>query len=310
MTNRKHDDDNHDRGLQFDVQTLMHRRRALMLLGGAGALLLVGCGAEEKTGALATSTSTNSAAGTATTAGTLAPSATATNAAATGTATALVSPIPTGDTPASACVAGIPEETGGPYPADGTNGPNVLTQSGIVRQDIRSSFGTSTTMAQGIPLTIALTIVDTSKSCAPMGGAAVYAWHCDRDGNYSMYSQAALEENYLRGVQVADADGRISFTSIFPACYSGRWPHVHFEVYPSLDAATSSANKLATSQLALPKDVCDLVYATSGYEQSVRNLSQVSLDQDMVFSDGYALQMAAMAGDVDSGYTASLTVGV
>src|SRR6476469_4989540 len=33
----------------------------------------------------------------------------------------------------------IPEETAGPYPGDGSNGPNVLTESGIVRSDITSS---------------------------------------------------------------------------------------------------------------------------------------------------------------------------
>ena len=113
----------------------------------------------------------------------------------------------------------------------------------------------------------------------------MYVWHCDRDGNYSLYSQAAADENYLRGVQEADANGVVTFQSIFPACYSGRWPHVHFEVYPSLDMATNENNKIATSQIALPKDVCDQVYATDGYGQSVQTLSQVSLTTDMVFAD-------------------------
>ena len=87
-------------------------------------------------------------------------------------------------------------------------------------------------------------------------------------------------------------DGTLSFTTIFPACYAGRWPHMHFEVYESLDAATSATDKLRTSQLALPQDVCETVYATEGYEQSVGNLAQVSLDTDGIFSDGYSLQMA------------------
>ena len=111
------------------------------------------------------------------------------------------------------------------------------------------------------------TVVDVDNGCKPMTGAAVYVWHCDREGNYSMY-QDASDQNYLRGVQEVDANGVATFTSIFPACYSGRWPHVHFEVYPSVDAATSGSNKLVTSQLAFPEDACDTVYATSGYEQS------------------------------------------
>ena len=125
----------------------------------------------------------------------------------------------------------IPEETAGPFPGDGSNGPDVLDQSGVVRKDIRSSFGSSTTTAPGVPLTINLTIQDAA-TCTPLASAAVYLWHCDRDGNYSLYSAAAANENYLRGVQAADANGLVTFTSIFPACYSGRWPHIHFEVYP------------------------------------------------------------------------------
>ncbi len=100
-------------------------------------------------------------------------------------------------------------------------------------------------------------------------------WHCDRDGNYSMYQNAA-DANYLRGVQTVDENGLVTFKSIFPACYSGRWPHVHFEVYPGVDAAMSGSTKLVTSQLALPKDVCDDVYGTSGYEQSSSNLARVA----------------------------------
>ncbi|MEO8572064.1 MAG: hypothetical protein ABI553_10250 [Chloroflexota bacterium] len=62
----------------------------------------------------------------------------------------------------------------------------------------------------------------------------------------------------------------MTFKSIFPACYQGRWRHIHLEVYPDLEAATDEANKIATSQVALPKDACELVDATAGYESSVR----------------------------------------
>ena len=125
-----------------------------------------------------------------------------------------------------------------------------------------------------------------------------------------MYDEGVEDQNYLRGVQEADDDGVVRFTTIFPAAYSGRWPHAHFEVYPSVDAATSASDRLRTSQLALPEDTCNEVYATDGYEQSVENLQQTSLDSDMVFSDGYSLQMAKISGSVDDGLTASLTVPV
>jgi len=202
----------------------------------------------------------------------------------------------------------IPQETAGPYPADGSNGPNVLDDAGIVRSDIRASFGGSGTVAQGVPLTITL---DLTRDGAALAGAAVYLWHCDRDGNYSLYSRGVTGENYLRGVQASDSAGTVRFTSVFPACYSGRWPHAHFEVYESLAAATSSGAAISTSQLALPKDVCDTVYATSGYAQSVRNLSQVSLSSDNVFRDDSAVrQLATVTGSVAGGYAATLAVPV
>jgi protocatechuate 3,4-dioxygenase beta subunit len=205
----------------------------------------------------------------------------------------------------------IPEETAGPFPGDGSNGPDVLNQSGVVRSDIRTSFGDSSGTAEGVPLSIQLTIQDTSAECAPLAGAAVYVWHCDREGNYSLYSQAAADQNYLRGVQEADDNGVVTFQSIFPACYSGRWPHIHFEVYPSLDTATDEANKIATSQVALPKDICDQVFATDGYSQSVTNMAQVSLQSDMVFrDDGAVHQLGSMSGSIAEGLTVALTVPV
>jgi protocatechuate 3,4-dioxygenase beta subunit len=209
----------------------------------------------------------------------------------------------------SSCSA-IPEETAGPYPGDGSNGVNALVLSGIVRSDIRSSFGDASGIADGVPLSVTLTLVDPSDSCSPLAGCAVYLWHCDRDGNYSLYSSAIQQQNYLRGVQEADENGQVRFQTIFPGCYSGRWPHIHFEVYESLDAATSAARLLATSQLALPKAESDVVYATSGYESSVSNLARITLDSDNVFSDGATSQLAALSGSVSAGYEAVLTVGV
>ncbi|MEU6697453.1 intradiol ring-cleavage dioxygenase [Pseudonocardia sp. NPDC046786] len=205
----------------------------------------------------------------------------------------------------------IPDETAGPYPGDGSNGPNALTDSGIVRSDIRSSFGTGSAVAQGVPMTLELTITDLANGGTPFAGTAAYVWHCDRDGNYSMYADGLEDENYLRGVQIADANGLVRFTSIVPACYSGRWPHIHFEVYPDQASITDSANAIATSQVALPEDTCTAVYATAGYESSVRTLSQVTLDSDNVFGDdGGVSQLATVTGDVTTGFTVALTAPV
>lgn len=203
----------------------------------------------------------------------------------------------------------IPDETAGPYPGDGSNGPDVLEESGIVRSDIRSSFGDASDTARGIPLTLALNLKDLVHGGSAFAGVAVYVWHCDRSGRYSMYSSGIEDQNYLRGVQVADDAGTVTFTSIFPACYSGRWPHIHFEVYPDADSIDDPANAIATSQLALPKDACDAVYATDGYSASVKNLANVTLADDNVFGDdGGAHQLGQVTGNVEDGYAVSLTV--
>ena len=270
--------EDHDRGLSYDLRTLVDRRRALTILGGLGvAGALAACSTEAPTGA--------------------------TSGAATGSGTG-------NGTAGGSGLVEAPDETAGPFPGDGSNGQNVLDDSGIVRQDIRSSIGTSTTTAEGVPLTIRLTVKDLATSSA-LVGAAVYAWHCDRDGLYSMYSPGAEGENYLRGVQPTDDSGTATFTSVFPGCYAGRWPHVHFEVYAKVDDATSSGPIVKTSQIALPQAACQTVYATSGYEQSVGNLSQVSLERDNVFGDdGGVHQLATMSGSVTAGYTAALTIAV
>ena len=282
-----HDDDldDHDRGLAFDLSTLVHRRQALKFLGGMSLVgIAAACGANGSSSSSATTTTPSTSGSTSSTSG--------------GTSTTT-----------SGSTTAIPEETAGPYPGDGTNGPNVLTESGIVRRDIRSSFGDASGTAAGVPITITLTVLDSATGGA-MSGAAVYLWHCDQEGRYSMYTQGAADQNYLRGVQESDDNGIVTFTSIFPAAYSGRWPHIHFEVYPSLSEATSAGSPITTSQLALPEDVCNAVYATDGYRASVRNLGQTSLDSDMVFRDGYSQQLATVSGSVDDGYDVSLNVPV
>ena len=232
------------------------------------------------------------------------------------TAATVAVPAPTVATePSTATCAVIPEETGGPYPGDGTNNnvngvANALILAGIVRSDIRASIAGANGVAAGIPLTIKLQLVSVGNGCLPLAGAAVYLWHCDRDGQYSMYTSAIAGENYLRGVQVADAGGALTFTTIFPGCYPGRMPHVHFEVYPTLAKSAVAANRIKTSQFGFPSATLAEAYTASGYAASVRNLAAISYATDNVFSDGTALQIAAVTGSAAAGYVATLTIGV
>src|SRR5262249_45596625 len=236
----------------------MERRQAMRLLRGAGLLaVLAACSASRKTLSSTTTTTAGSTSSTTTTR--------------------------------------IPEETAGPYPGDGSNGPDALTADGVVRRDITRSFGSASGVAEGVPTTIKMTL---ARDGVALSGAAVYAWHCDREGRDSMYSAGAEDENYLRGVQPTNADGGGEFASVFPARYSGRWPHIHFEVYSSLADAVGGGKPIVTSQIALPEDVCNAAYAMPGYEQSVQNLSEVSLGSDTVFGDdGGVHELATVTGE-------------
>ncbi|MEV0059939.1 dioxygenase [Nocardia sp. NPDC050718] len=262
--------DDHDLGLGHDLR-VMSRRRILGLIGAAGvATAAAAC-------------------------------ASATDSGVTGT---------TATTTDSATPAAAPQETAGPYPGDGSNGPNVLIESGVVRSDLTTSFGAYSGVAQGVPMTLTLNLRDLTTSAAG-AGMAVYVWHCDREGRYSLYSEGVTDQNYLRGVQVADDTGTVRFTSIFPACYAGRWPHIHFEVYDDLATAVAGDNARLTSQIALPQDSCEAVFAAdSGYSASIRNMSGVSLSSDNVFGDGWDAELATVTGTPATTMAVSLTVGV
>lgn len=269
-----------DQGAGFDIATLVTRRKVLGVVGvGVGTVALAACASDTSTTGSTTSGSTTS-----------------------GSSGASGSTSATSD-------GEIPQETNGPYPADGTTDVNVLTESGIVRSDITSSLDGGTTV-DGVPLNMTLTVTDMANDGVPFEGAAVYVWHCDAQGLYSMYSEGVEDETYLRGIQVADANGEVTFETIVPGCYTGRWTHIHFEVYPDVDSATTAENAIATSQVAFPEEMLSTIYELDTYAGSADNLAQITLETDNVFSDGVDLQMGTFSGDVDGGYVGSLAVAV
>lgn len=278
-----------EHGLAADLEAILalntDRRQSLRWLAmGLAGLPLLGCGGGDSVASVTSASTGTSSGGTSGTSG-------------------------------SGTCSVIPEETAGPYPGDGTNSNtsgivNVLTMSGVVRRDIRPSFNGASAVADGVPLTIKLKINNANASCSAAGGFSVYLWHCDKDGNYSLYSSGVTNQNYLRGVQEADANGEVIFTSIYPGCYSGRVPHIHFEIFPSLAKSTSVLNRVKTSQLTFPTAISQEVYTDSRYSASVKNLAQISFATDNIFSDGTSLQMATVTGNLSEGYVASLTINV
>lgn len=212
-----------------------------------------------------------------------------------------------------------PQETNGPYPADGTNSKNgqtvnVLTDSGVIRSDIRSSFGTMKGVANGAELTLSATLVDVGNGCAPLANHIVYVWHCDAEGHYSLYD--ITDQNYLRGVAVTDANGVVTFTTIVPGTYMGRYPHIHFEIFENAAAAINGRQSLLISQFAVPADVLKPLYdADTRYKSSIKPLANsADIATDNVFGDNTSEQIKAqtltMTGDAKSGYKANATIGI
>jgi len=255
----------------------MNRRSALKLLGGAGLAIIAGCsvdGVATTTAALSGSSSTSITSG-----GSAA--STSTTAAATTTFG--------GD---GSCVL-IPEETAGPFPLD------LSGSEEFFRNDITEG-------RPGVPLTLTLALVDVEAGCAPIEGARVDVWHCDADGVYSGHQQPAVDttgETFCRGIQVSDADGRVSFQTIYPGWYPGRITHIHFQVY-------LGSGLTATSQIAFPEEVTAAVYAVDPYAAKGQNTSVASIAEDNVFRDGAAYQMASTTGGVDTRLLATLLVGI
>ncbi len=180
-----------------------------------------------------------------------------------------------------------PSETEGPFP---THSP-----ADYVIKDIKSG-------KTGVSMLANITIKNKNNSCANLAGAIVDIWHCDADGDYSEYGGSGIQAtnyttvHFLRGRQTTDANGLVSFASIFPGWYSGRAVHIHVHVY------NASGKSLLVTQIAFPATVCDSVFttATSFYKKGKADTTN---EKDNVFSDGYTTQLASLAGDITNGYT-------
>jgi protocatechuate 3,4-dioxygenase beta subunit len=205
------------------------------------------------------------------------------------TPTSTTSGSSTGGTTTSSACAVSPDETAGPYP-DRTG---MASNSAFYRQNVTEG-------KSGLPLTLALTIVNVRNNCAPVANANVEIWQCDAVGTYSEYGSAA-GQTFLRGLQTTSANGVVTFRTIYPGWYMGRATHIHLQVY--LNGAV-----VKTTQVAFPETISSAVYRTGVYASHGQNSTTNSSDN--VFSDGTDHELATLSGDTSSGYTATLTVGI
>lgn len=255
-----------------------HTRRRIMLgaLGAIGGASVLGCvGQDGGSDSSTASTGSNSTTSTST--------ATTSTSSTTTTTTSNL----------SGCVL-IPEETQGPYPL------NLSANASYFRQDIREG-------KTGTPLKLKLTLLNVGNKCTPVSKARVDIWHCDKDGVYSGYNQPGANtvgQTFCRGIQLSDVNGQVTFTTIYPGWYMGRITHIHFQVY-------LNNGLVATSQVAFPEVITQVVYNTSLYVAKGQNTSVRSFAADNVFADGTTYQMCSIVtNSATGGYDAELTVGI
>jgi len=196
------------------------------------------------------------------------------------------------------CGAGDPGSGGS---ASGSGGGGTSGSCALIPQETQGPYPLLTILSNSTMLRL---------SCAAIANTGVYIWHCDKDGVYSGYSQPAANTvgaTFCRGIQLTDSNGEVAFTTIYPGWYAGRVTHIHFQAYRA-DNLTVAAT--ATSQIAFPQDITAAVYNSTLYAARGQNTSVASFSADGVFSDGTTYQMATITGDLTSGYTATLTVGI
>lgn len=184
----------------------------------------------------------------------------------------------------NAACAVTPTETLGPYPS--------LTD--LFRSDIREG-------KSGTLLTLTVKIVNVNASCAVVPNANVEIWHVDAAGNYSQYGTQTTQ-TFLRGIQTTNANGEVTFTTIYPGWYQGRATHIHLEV-------TLNGTSVKVTQIAFPESINNSVHSQGAYATG-RGTNPTSNASDGIFSDSLSSELVTPSGDASSGYAASFQVGI
>lgn len=192
-----------------------------------------------------------------------------------------------------------PAETEGPFPTH--------TPSSLIRSDIRDD-------RTGVPLTLNITVKNANSNCTALSNVIVDVWHCDKDGYYSEYGGTGMQTidytgvHFLRGRQTTDANGLVSFTTIFPGWYSGRATHIHVHIY------TASGTSLKITQIAFPEGTNSAVVlvnasTANGYTKGMSGYTYNASDN--VFSDDTTgVEIASVAGSVGAGYVLTHSISV
>jgi protocatechuate 3,4-dioxygenase beta subunit len=185
-----------------------------------------------------------------------------------------------------------PQKTEGPYYLD----------SQLVRSDIRISTNNNV-FHDGIPLNMNINVIDIN--CNPVANVLVDVWHCDKDGIYSGFNQPGgnyVGHNFMRGVQVSDTNGAVSFITSYPGWYNGRATHIHFKV--RLNSTT-----YVTSQFCFLDSVNNTVHVTPLY--AARGINPTTNQLDNIFNNPDPQYLRMTAGPNGNGsYDGTYTIGI
>jgi protocatechuate 3,4-dioxygenase beta subunit len=179
----------------------------------------------------------------------------------------------------------------------------------LVRSDITEN-------QPGAPLTLDMRIVS-ADSCKPIPKVRVDLWHADATGVYSGYENQdgngssgdrnAKGKTFLRGTQFTNADGLVTFRTIYPSWYRGRTPHLHYKVL-------LEPREVAVSQLYFPDKVSERLY-TSSKAYVPRKAGRDTFNEgDMFLRGGHTggafCNVVSNGSGANSNYRASVVIGI
>jgi protocatechuate 3,4-dioxygenase beta subunit len=194
-----------------------------------------------------------------------------------------------------------------------TEGPYWTSDSasGYDRSDITSDIGGTNTQT-GVPFTLTIYVYDSENSCVAMENVQVDIWHCNASGIYSGVQSSTngngtdyTSQSWLRGYQLTDSAGKVSFSTIVPGWYTGRTTHIHIRFRSTYD--TSSSGSTNTAQLFFDQTFIDTLDTTvSPYSSLGKN--SVTNAGDSIYNSEGGTTILSLSGSATAGYAATFSI--
>ncbi|NOT61524.1 MAG: hypothetical protein HOP19_15005 [Acidobacteria bacterium] len=191
-----------------------------------------------------------------------------------------------------------------------TEGPFFVDER-LNRSDIRTDPANNNAIKPGTPFTLKFNVsrVTGTNACTSLIGAWVDLWHCDALGGYSDVSGQGnpnnLGQKWLRGYQVTDNNGEVTFQSLYPGWYQGRTTHLHYKVR-LFDGNTRTYD--FTSQLTFDDALTDVVYQAAPY--NTKGARGTRNNNDGIAQQGGSGILLNTVSDGSGGYTSTFSLGL